>query len=74
VVRTVKEATVKSFRYAEIQELRRHASDWLITYTFAKQIKMLRFRRPYEAIEELWKSMPDVFIVNPADHMPGSNT
>ncbi|ROT93427.1 IS481 family transposase [Altererythrobacter sp. FM1] len=74
MVRTIKEATVKSFHYASIQELRRHVSDWLIAYNFAKQLKALKFRTPYEAIEELWKSKPDVFIVEPNHHMPGLNT
>jgi transposase-like protein len=41
---------------------------------FAKQLKALRFRTPYEAIEELWKSKPDVFIVSPAHLMLGLNT
>jgi transposase-like protein len=74
MVRTIKEATVKSFHYASIQELRRHVSDWLIAYNFAKQLKALKFRTPYEAIEELWKSKPDVFIVKPSHHMLGPNT
>jgi transposase InsO family protein len=66
--------TVKSFHYASIQELRRHVSDWLIAYNFAKQLKALRFRTPYQAIEELWKSKPDAFIVKPSHHMLGPNT
>jgi transposase InsO family protein len=74
MVRTIKEATVKSFHYASIQELRRHVSDWLIAYNFAKQLKALKFRTPYEAIAELWKSKPDVFIVKPTHHMLGPNT
>lgn len=71
MVRTIKEATVKSFHYTSIQELRRHASDWLIAYNFAKQLK---FRTPYEATEELWKSKPDAFIVQPNHHMLGPDT
>lgn len=71
---TSEEATVKSFHYASIHELRRHVSDWLIAYNFAKQLKALKFRTPYEAIEELWKSKPDVFIVKPSHQMPGLNT
>ncbi len=51
MVRTIKEATTKSFHYASIQELRRHVADWLIAYNFAKQLKALKFRTPYEAIE-----------------------
>src|SRR3546814_10495260 len=56
MVRTIKEATVKSFHYTSINELRRHVRDWLVAYNFAKQLKALRFKTPYEAIEELWKS------------------
>jgi IS30 family transposase len=75
MVRTIKAATVKSFfHYPSIQELRRHVRDWLIAYNFAKQRKALRFRTPYEAIEELWKSKPDVFILKPSLHMLGPNT
>jgi hypothetical protein len=54
--------------------MRRHVKDWLIAYNFAKQLRALRFRTPYEAIEELWKSKPDVFIVQPHHHTLGLNT
>ena len=74
MVRTIKEATVKSFHYASIEELRRHVRDWLVAYNFAKQLKALKFRTPVEAIHELWKSKPDVFIVQPNHHMLGLNT
>ncbi len=39
--------------------------DWLIAYNFAKQLEALKFRTPHEAVEELRKSKPDVFIVKP---------
>ena len=74
MVRTIKEATVKSFHYASIQELRRHVSDWLIACNFAKQLKALKFRTPYEAIEEFWNAQPDAFIIKPSHHMLGPNT
>ena len=32
MVRTIKEATVKAFHYASINELRRHVRDWLTAY------------------------------------------
>ena len=53
MVRTIKEATVKSFHYASINELRRQIQNWLTAYNFAKQLKALRFKTPYQAIEEL---------------------
>lgn len=74
MVRTIKEATVKSFHYASINELRRHVREWLTAYNFSKQLKALKFRTPYEAVEELWKSKPDIFIVKPNHHMLGLNT
>lgn len=43
-------------------------------YNFAKQFKALKFKSPYEAIEELWKPKPNVFIVQPNRHMLGLNT
>lgn len=74
MVRTIKNATVKSLLYASINELRRHIRDWLMAYNFAKQIKALKFRTPYEAIEKLWKSKPDLFITKPNHHILGLNS
>jgi hypothetical protein len=54
--------------------LRRQVRDWLIAYNVAKQLKTLKFRTPYEAVEELWKSKPDAFIVKQHHHMLGLNT
>ena len=73
MVRTIKETIVKSFHYASINELRRHVRDWLTAYNFGKQLKALKFRTPYEAVEKLWKSKPDIFIVKPNHHRLGLN-
>lgn len=73
MARTIKETTVKSFHYNSINELRRHVRDWLTAYNFAKQLKALRFRAPCEAVEELWNSKPDIFIIKPNHHMLGLN-
>lgn len=73
MVRTIKEETIKSFHYASINELRRHVRDWLVAYNFAKQLKALRFRTPYEAVEQIWKAKPDIFNTQPHHHMLGLN-
>lgn len=52
MVRTIEEATVKSFHCSSVQELRRHVRDWLTAYNLAKQLKALKFKTSYEAIEE----------------------
>ena len=74
MVRTIKEATVRSFHYASVAELRRHVQDWLTAYNFAKQLKALKFKTPYEAVEELWITKPDAFIVKPHHQILGLNT
>ncbi len=70
----LKEATTKSFHYASIRELRRHVADWLIAYNFAKQLKALKFRRSYEAINALRRSKPDAYITKPTHHTLAPNT
>ena len=45
MVRTIKEATVKSLHCTSINELRRHVRDWLTAYNFAKQLKARRLYR-----------------------------
>jgi hypothetical protein len=52
MVRTIKEATVRSFHYASITDLRRHVRDLLLAYNYAKQLKALRFKTPFEAIQK----------------------
>lgn len=74
MVRTTKQATAKSFRYTWGNQLRRHLRYWLIAHNFAKQRKALRFKTPYKAIKEIWKSKPDVFITQPHHHAPGLNS
>lgn len=74
MVRTIRNATTTSFHYASIQELRRHVADWLIAYNFARQLKALKFRTFYEAIDQLCKSKPNAFIAQPSHHMLGPNT
>lgn len=74
MVRTIKEATVKSFHYASLTELRRHVRDWLLAYNYAKQLKALRFKTPFEAIRQISEKKPELFVTKPRHDMLGSNT
>lgn len=64
----------KSFHRASIRQLRRHVSYRLIAYDFAKQPMALEFWMPCEAMEQRWKSKPEVVVVQPNQHMVGPNT
>ncbi|UWF59418.1 IS481 family transposase [Brucella sp. 2716] len=74
MARTIKEATIKSFHYASITDLRRHVRDWLMAYNYAKQLKALRFKTPFEAILHLSERKPEIFKQKPNHHMLGPNT
>jgi hypothetical protein len=62
MVRTIKEATTRTYHYGLIDDLRRHVRDWLAAYNFARQLKALRFRTPFEAIWKLSEEKPDLFV------------
>ena len=74
MVRTLKEATVRAFHHPTIHELRRHVADDLAAYTFAKHLKALRWRTPYETLEALWGSRPELFRRSPDRLTLGPNT
>ncbi len=52
----------------------RALADYLAAYNFAKHLKALRWRTPYETLGALWASRPELFRRSP-DHLTlGPNT
>lgn len=74
MVRTIKEATVRAFHYASIDDLRRHVRDWLLAYNYAKQLRALQFRTPFEALKRISAEKPNLFARQPSHDMLGLNT
>ncbi len=72
--RTIKEATVKRYHYADHDQLRSHLTDFIGAYNYARRLKTLRGLTPYESIVKCWNEEPDRFRINPAHHMAGPNT
>jgi transposase InsO family protein len=72
--RTIKEATVKRFHYADHDELRQHLTDFVAAYNFAKRLKTLRGLTPYEAICKAWIEEPSRFNRDPTHQTPGPNS
>jgi hypothetical protein len=52
--RTVKDATVKVFHYPDLESLKAHVLAFVTAYNFAKHLKRLRWRTPFQAICEAW--------------------
>ena len=69
--RTVKAATVKAFHYEDLQSLKAHVLAFVTAYNFAKHLKALRWRTPFQAICDAWTKDPSIFRINPHHLIPG---
>lgn len=72
--RTIKDATVKAFHYENLDSLKAHVLSFVAAYNFAKHLKALRWRTPFESIAEAWTKDPSPFKINPRHLIPGPYT
>ena len=72
--RTLKEATVNSFTYATHKELKEHLYAYLMAYNFARRLKSLRGKTPWQFILNSFTTNPEYFIINPRHFITGLNT
>ena len=72
--RTVKEATIKAFHYPDLGALRAHVLAFVTAYNFAKHLKALRWRTPFQAVCDAWKANPSAFKIDPHHLIPGPHT
>jgi len=72
--RTVKEATVKAFRHPDLESLKARVLAFVPACNFAKHLKALRWRTPFEAVCHAWTTTPDIFKLNPRHLIPGPNS
>ena len=71
--RTLKEATVNSFHYASHDELKKHLYAYLMAYNFAKRLKAIKGKTPWQFILNQWTNHPEYFILNPNHFLVGLN-
>ncbi len=69
--RTVKDATIKAFHYPDLEALRAHVPAFVAAYNFAKRLKALRWRTPFQAVRDACKADPSAFKINPHHLIPG---
>jgi hypothetical protein len=62
--RTIKEATVKTYYYETHEQLESHLRDFLTAYNFAKRLKTLKGKTPWQIILEQHKINPKIFKNN----------
>lgn len=70
--RTIKDATVKVYHYENLESLKAHVLAFITAYNFAKHLKALRWRTPYQVICEAWAKDPSILrsirIISFRDH------
>jgi transposase InsO family protein len=72
--RTIKDATVKVFHYETVESLSAHVLALVTAYNFAKHLKALRWRTPFQAICDAWTKDPVPFKINPHHLIPRPHT
>ncbi len=72
--RTIKEATVKVFHYETLESLSAHGLAFVRAYNFAKHLKALQWRTPFQRICDAWTKDPEPFKINPHHLIPGPYT
>jgi hypothetical protein len=71
--RTVKEATIKAFHDPDLESLKTHVLAFVSADNFAKHLKALKWKTPFEAVCHAWTNTPDIFKLNPRHLIPGPN-
>lgn len=69
--RTLKEATVRHFHYATLDELASHLKDYLWAYNSARPLRSLKGRSPIGFILDRWAVEPERFHDAPDHYFPG---
>jgi transposase-like protein len=72
--RTIKDATTKTYHYNNINQFEKHLQEFILAYNFAKKLKSLNFKTPFEFLIEEFKKTPKVFYQNPVRYSRGLNT
>ena len=72
--RTIKDATVKRYHYADHQQLTDHLELFVAAYNHARRLKTLKGFTPHQYVCRIWTEEPERFKVNPYHHTPGLNS
>ncbi|MFH5927438.1 hypothetical protein ACHEVM_23510, partial [Roseomonas sp. SXEYE002] len=67
-------ATIKAFHYPGLDALKAHVLAFITAYNFAKHLKALRWRTPFQAVCDAWTKDTTIFKINPHHLIPGPNT
>ena len=72
--RTIKNDTVKRYHYDNIEQLEAHLQEFMMAYNFAKKLKAIKFKTPWEFILAEYQNNSKIFKINPFHYSRGLNT
>ena len=72
--RILKDAPTKAFHPPHLGAPKAHVLAFVWAGTFAKHLKALRWRTPFQAVCDAWKADPSGCEINPHHLIPGPNS
>lgn len=72
--RTIKEAIVDRYHYANHDELKKHLHTFLMAYNLASRLKALKGKSPYDFIRAIWTTETERLILTQQTLNIGLNT
>ena len=72
--RTVKDPTAKVFHFEDLESLKAHVLALVATYDFAKRLKALHWKTPFQTVCQASTVDPSRFRINWRYLVPGSYT
>ena len=70
----IKDATVSRYHYDSHEQIRKHLTDLILAYNFARRLKTLKGLTPYEFLCKTFLAEPERFRLDPIHQMPGLYT
>lgn len=69
--RTIRDATIKAYHYPDLKSLRAHVLAFVCAFNFAKRLKCLSWKTPYQTIADTWQKNPAIFKADPRHLISG---
>ena len=71
---SARDATIKAFHYPDLESLKAHVLANARAFNFAKHLKALRWKTPYQTVVDAWQKNPAIFKADPRHLIPGPYT
>ena len=71
---TIKETTIEALHYPDLDGFNAHVFAFAWAFNFAKHLKALRLKTPYQTVVDAWQKNLAIFKTDPRQLIPGRYT